>query len=78
MLGCYQDDYFATLKSRSIYFASFVLSTYALAGIITLQMIITWADYGHFPILSFMGWLIVGGINAYHWIVLRSFMNFED
>ena len=78
LYGCFKDDYFATVKSRSIYYLTFVLSTYALALIIALQMIIAWADYGHFPTLSFMGWLIIGGINAYHWIILRSFMNFED
>ena len=34
--GCLKDDYFATIKSRSIYYLTFVLSTYALAGIIVL------------------------------------------
>ena len=76
--GCWKDDYFATVKSRSIYYLTFVLSAYALAFFIVLEMIIYWVDYGHFPVQYFFGWLIVGGINAYHWIVLRSFMNFED
>ena len=76
--GCWRDDYFATVKSRSIYYITFVITSYALAFLILLETIIFWADYGHFPLQFFFGWGIVGGINAYHWIVLRSFMNFED
>ena len=41
-------------------------------------MLVFWIDWAHFPLLSFLGWLPVAGINVYHWVFLKSFMDFED
>ena len=69
---------FATLKSRSLYYTVNWISALALAVIILLRLLIYCIDWGHFPVLYFIGWLVLTAFNIYHHIVLRSFMNFED
>ena len=76
--GCFKDDMFATVKSRVLFHKVNLYCTLALATLILAQLITSWADLGTFPLLSFLGWLTVGGINVYHWIVIKSFANFED
>ena len=72
------DGMFATVRSRSIYHLANYTTALALAVIIVVENIIYWIDWGHFDFMSFSGWLLVGGLNFYHYLVLKSFMNFED
>ena len=78
LYGCFKDDMFATLNSRNLYFKIIWMSACALALIILLKFIVYWVDWGHFPILYFFGWIILTAFNVYHYIVLKSFANFED
>ena len=36
LYGCLRDDYFATVRSRSIYYLTFLLSSFALLAIVVL------------------------------------------
>ena len=76
--GQLMDSMFATVRSRSIYHLANYLSAFAMAVIVTLQIIVYWIDWGHFPVLSFFGWVIIAALNVYHFIILKSFMNFQD
>ena len=76
--GCIKDDYFATVKSRDLYHKVNWISSIALAVIIVLELILYWVNWGHFPVLNFLGWLVLAAFNVYHLIVLRSFANFEE
>ena len=76
--GVVKDDMFATIKSREVYYKANWIASLALAAIVTLSTIVYCVDWGHFPTLAFLGWLIVGGLNVYHWFVLKAFMHFED
>ena len=78
LYGCLRDDYFATVRSRSLYYVTFIFTAFALTLIVFTSIVVDWINWGHFNVLSFIGWLFVLGFNCYHWIVLRSFMNFED
>ena len=76
--GSFKDDMFATAKSRDLYCKVNWISALALALVIILKLIVYWTDWGHFPLMSFLGWIVLAILNIYHHIVLRSFANFED
>ena len=76
--GCLRDDIFATVKSRERFHRVNWVSGIALVVVVILQIIVSWVDWGFFPYMSTIGWAMVGGLNVYHWIVLKSFANFED
>ena len=69
---------FATVKSRSVYHIVNLVTALVLAVLIVIQLIVNWVDWGVFPVLPLLGWTVVAGQNVYHWIILRSYVAFED
>ena len=51
LYGCFKDDMFATLKSRTLYHTVNWISALTLALIILVKCIVYWVDWGHFPVL---------------------------
>ena len=76
--GCFTDDMLMTMPSRQRYLDAFWYSAMGLAGIWLVQFIVEWAEWSHLPLGQTIGMLILAALNAYHYIVLKSFKDYDN
>ena len=63
----------ATTQSRDDYFEINKYTAGGLTACGTMTILLKWIEWSHPPTWTIVAWMIVGGLNYYHWFIIKDY-----
>ena len=62
-----------TDQNKKNYFTANKWSTFAIIAAAITFVTLSWAEWGVVPTYSLIAWVLIGGVESYHWFIIKDF-----